>query len=176
MTERPSVSKIALKYGLISGVFMALFSVILSMLQLDLEQQSFYGKGGYLILIVAIVLALLEYRKIYEGLVYSKGVKLGTWVSFYAGLISSVYTYIYLKFIDHSLIEMIRDAQLAAMEDQEMSDAQIEQSMQIMNMVMVPGCLAIMAFIFYIILGFIFSLVLSAIFQKKPLETDPFDV
>jgi hypothetical protein len=176
MTERPSVSKIALKYGLISGVFMTLFSLILSMLHLDLEQQSFYGYGGYLILIIAIILALIEYRKFNEGLVYSKGLKLGTWVSLYAGLISSIYTYIYLKFIDHSLIEMIRDAQISALEDQEMTDAQIEQAMQIMNMMIVPGWLAIVAFIFIIILGFIFSLVLSAIFQKKPLETDPFDV
>jgi hypothetical protein len=176
MTEKPSDNFISLKFGFIGGFLMSLTSLILSVLNLDFDQQSFYGKIGYLIMIVAIALGLLEYRKRFEGLLYKKGLKIGTLISLYAGLVSSIYTYIYIKFIDHSLIQMMKDAQISALEDQEMSDVQIEQMMQIMNIVLVPGCIAIVILIFYTIMGFIFSLVLSAIFQKKPLVTDPFDV
>ena len=61
---------------------------------------------------------------------YGQGLGIGTLMSLIAGLLTSVFMYIYVKFIDTRMMERAMEMQRMEMEKQGMDDAQIDQAME----------------------------------------------
>ena len=81
--------------------------------------------------------------------------------------ISSVFTYIYMKFIDNSMIQQILDKQREAMEERGMDDAQIDQAMTMTEKFMTPEIMLGTGLFFGVVIIVIVALLISLVTQKK---------
>jgi hypothetical protein len=101
------------------------------------------------------------YLTIGEGL--QKGFGLG-WKS---GTITAAYYYMYYKFLNPEFMEKTRVLQEMKMEEQGLSQKEIEQAMYFADMFSGPGMLAAGSLIGIVIFIFILSLISSAILKKE---------
>ncbi len=167
MEESSNVSNksVALKYGLISGLVGIIFFLVLD----------FLGQGtnrgltwiGIVFSAVIMFLAHKEFIKDGDGYMsYKQGLGIGTLMSVVGSSINAVFMFVYIKFINTSFVDVIREQQIMEMEKRGMKDAEIEQAMKIAEMFIGPVAMAIFSIIFGILFGFILALIISA-FTKK---------
>lgn len=167
MEDKVTVSQIGLKYGIIIGLILIIYSMILEFLGLEWKTQQTLGYITYVILIIGIVLAHKAFKEGGDGFMsVGQGLGVGTLLSLIAGVLSSIFSFIYIKFIDDSMLEKIKDAQIEQMENQGMDDAQIEQAMEIAGKFTTPVAILIMGIVGMVFIGFILSLIVS-LFTKK---------
>ncbi len=160
--EKATVSQISKRWGLYLGLVLIAWSVITIIA--GMEGNDYMGYATYLFIIGGMVMAHKEFKENGDGYMsYSQGLGIGTLVTLISGLISVAFSYIYVKFIDDSLIEIIKDKQLEGMQEQGLSDAQIEQALEISGSFMVPEVMFPLALVFMVFFGFIIALVVSAI-------------
>ena len=81
--------------------------------------------------------------------------------------ISAVFTYLYIKFIDTGFLELVKQRQIEALQQQGMSDQQIDQAMEFSAMFMSAE-----AMLFYILVGgiigaLIIGLIVTIFTQKR---------
>ena len=160
-----SIKNIVVKWGIID----ALFGIILIILAdiMGLTGNSYFQWIGIPIFVVIVILAHKEYISGGEGhMSYVKGLSIGTLISALASFISSIFFFIYIKYINKVYIEMIKEKEIMKLENRELSDAQIEQSLEFMDFFMSPWLLTFYSFFFGIFIGFIISLIVT-IFTKK---------
>lgn len=166
MEERPSTARLALKWGLITGVG----SIVLSTLIFVTEQSqnSWVSAINYLIIIGGLALAMRDYKRLNAGyMTYSEGLGLGTLTSAIAGILTSMYTVVYLTFIDPGLMERTMDKLRDRYEEQGLSDTQIDQIMDMSQKFQNPSIQFILGILGAILMGFLFSLLVAAILRKN---------
>ena len=123
---------------------------------------------GFVVMVAVLWLGIKAVREESENqaMSYGRGVGTGVLISLYSGLMSSVYQFIHLKFVNPNFadyqIELIRPKWVSA----GMGDAQIEQAEHFTRMMMSPLANAILTPIFSVIFGVIISLII-AIFLKR---------
>jgi hypothetical protein len=163
---KATVSSVAIKYGLLTGLLSVVFSLILLLIQQQTDSP--WGWISYLILISGIVLAYREFKWQNRGyMTYGQGLGIGTLIGVVAGVLSAVFIYIYVAFIDSTILERTRENQIIEMERRKMSDEQIDQAMELTAGLFGPGFMAVAAFIGSIILAFLFSLVIAALMRNS---------
>jgi hypothetical protein len=162
----------ALLYGAITGGALVLHSVILY--ALDASFSTFAKVSGYVVPIAIIFLVLYMYRKEYRGgfMSYSQGLGMGTLIMVVAGLISAVYTFIFMKYIDPDFVKQIAQISEDAMLEKGMDEATIEQAMAFTEKFRSVGFMTIMSLVSSAIMGLVISAIVS-IFLKKE-NTNPF--
>ncbi len=152
-----SVSQVSIKYGIILGVVFIVFSLLLFMSGNFGNQ--WLGAVQYLFLIAGIVFAHNDFKRNGDGFMsYGQGLGIGTLTTLVSAVFSSIFTYIYMAFIDTNILEEMKEAQILELESQGMSDAQIEQALGFMT----PGVIIVIAILFFVFIGFILSLIISA--------------
>jgi len=166
--EKPSTARIALKWGLISSIIIIIYTVILYMT--GLFKNSALSWISFLILIIGIFFATREYKSLNNGfLSFGEGLGVGTLTSAVAGLIGSIFSYIYINMIDTTIMQQMSDLQRESMEARGMSSEQIDQAMEMAAKFTSPGMIFLFGLLGYVFIGFIFSLIISAIIKKdKP--------
>jgi hypothetical protein len=166
----PSTARVALKAGLITGLVMTVYSTVLSMM--GLPQSSPLHYVTFLLLVGGLVYGMREFKEQNGGyMTYGQGLGVGTLTSAVAGLLSSLISTFYVKFVDPTLLQRTMDEQRIQMEERGMSDAQIDQAMKIAESM--SGFSFIIATIGVVFFGFILSLIIAA-FVKR--ERDVLDV
>ncbi|RYF55409.1 MAG: DUF4199 domain-containing protein [Cytophagaceae bacterium] len=167
MEEKPSTASLALKWGGITGIALIVYSTVL------------YTIGGmanvwltsfvYVIIVVGLVLGIREYRTLNGGfLSIGEGVSLGALLTAVSGILSSAYSVIYTTLIDPGVREQMQNQARVKLEEQgNLTDEQIEQSLEIMQKFQTPGFLFILGILGSILVGVIFSLIISAIMRRK---------
>ncbi len=159
--EKTTVKQVSLKWGLYIGLVLIVWSLIIQMAGLVGNQPLSYVI--YLFIIAGIVLAHKEFKNEGDGFMsYSQGLGIGTLLSLVSGAISVVFSFIYVKFIDDSMLTIVKDLQVEKLEEQGLSDAQIDQAMSITEKFMVPEVMFPMALVAMVFFGFILSLIVSA--------------
>jgi len=167
MEDKVTVSQIGLKNGIIVGLILIVYGMILQFLNLDLKMMQYLGYVNYVILIVFIVLAHKAFKEGGDGfMTIGQGLGIGMLLTIIGSVISSIFSYIYLKFIDDSIIQRTLDYQIEELERRGMDDAAIEQAMAITSKIMTPEIMPIMAVVVMAFMGFIISLIVS-LFTKK---------
>jgi hypothetical protein len=165
MENKVTVSQVGLRYGLILGLVSIVFGLILQMT--GQATNNWLSSIGYILFIVVIVLAHKAFKEGGDGFMsIGQGLGIGTLLSVIGGTLSSIFTFIYLKFVDDSMLQMIRDKQIEAFEAQGMDDAQIEQAMEMAGKFSGPVAILIMGIVGSALVGFIISLIIS-LFTKK---------
>jgi hypothetical protein len=171
----PSTARVALKYGLLTALGLIIYSMVIQLAGLAGNQTVSYL--GILvtsaILVAGIVYAMKDFKSQNEGFMsYGQGLGLGALTATVSGLISGIFTYIYLTFIDNSAIKQAMDAQRDAMEARGMDDDQIDQAIAMAEKFSSPGMMVAISIISSLFIGFILSLIVSAIMKKERNELE----
>ena len=159
-TEEPSTKQIVIKWGLI----LALISIALALTTYITQT---VGGGlnwvGGVVTIIVIVLAHREYKSQGDGyMTFGKGLGIGTLVSVVSSVVSTIFSYIYLKFVDLAYMDIVREEQIREMEKTGMSDAEIDQALEFTSFFSTPEFILIIGIFGGVLIGFILSLIISA--------------
>lgn len=165
-TKNVSLRSVAIKYGLISGLLGIILLVIIDFAGLAGNQAAqWFG-----LLIVAIVMYFAHKEYINEGdgyMSYGQGLGLGTLMSLVSSVLSSIFFFIYVKFVNTAYMENMQEQQIMAMEERGMSDAEIEQAMKLTESFTSPAAMLIFGIIMGVFFGFLVALIVSAITKKS---------
>ena len=166
-----TTGKISMKYGLISGLIGIAFFVVLNLTGQGMNQSLSYV--GYLILAAIIYLAHKAYKDEGDGFMnYGQGLGIGTLLTLISSILTSIFFFIYVSFINKSYIQQVLDVTRQKMEDDGTPDGQIDQAMEITEKMLTPVIMPIIGLVATVFFGFIISLVVSAITQKKRPEAE----
>jgi len=169
MENQVSPSKIGVRYGVIAAIVFIIYGLILQLTGLAANQA--LGYVNLVFMIILFVLAHNAFKAANEGyMAYGQGVTIGVIISLIGGTISSIFTFIYLKFVDDSMIKIAMDQAYDKMAQKGLSDEQIDQAMKMTEKFMTPTMMMIFGIIFTFIFGLIIALIISAITQKKKPE------
>ena len=153
------------KFGVIASLAIIIYSLILNLTGLNTSQAM--GYITYLMLGAIMYVASKNYKEGNTGFVsFGGSFSISSIIAAISGAISSIFTYVYLLFIDSSMIDFIKEKQLEEFEKQGMTDAQIEQALHYSDMFMTPGAISIMAFIGMLFFGMIIALIVAAIVKN----------
>ncbi len=171
MNEQPTPARVALKWGLILGIVLIAYSLILFLT--DNVGNTGLGFVSYALSIGGIILAMREFRTLNGGfMTYGEGLTVGTLTSGVSGLLSALFSTFYTTVIDTGVMERMADQTREKLEESGVSDEVIEQQMEFVQMFQSPGLLFVFGVIGSVILGLLLSLVIAA-FMKKTKE-NPF--
>lgn len=161
MEERASIKSVGIKWGLILGILsIAFFMVGIALGDPNMTALRWLS---ILVIIVVIVMAHREYKNNGDGfMTYGQGLGLGTLVAAVSSVISAVFSYVYIKFIDDNFMENSRQMQIQEFEKQGMTDEQIEMAVEMSARFTTPEMILVIGIVFGIFIGFIISLIVSA--------------
>ena len=166
--EKKSTFLPALQFGLLTGLAMIIFELILFLAGVSLH--SSLNLIGYLIFIGGLYWGMANIReKRLEGVMtYGKAFGVGFWISFFAAILLGIFAFAYVKYINPGILDTVvsqaEDKILAAKPN--ISDAELQKSLDMVKMFATPVFSAVSGFFRYIIVGSIFSLII-AIFAKR---------
>jgi hypothetical protein len=158
--------KYALNYGAVLGLTLIIFNVILYMLGIMLNGR--LGWVSYIFIIFITLTAIKKFRESQNNILsYGQGVKTGTMVNVFSGILMAMFTYTLYSVIDPDLILQLRDVQEQALMVQGFSDDEIEMQMQMFEKFNNPGFIAFSSFFGSTIMGLIISLIASIFLKRK---------
>lgn len=165
--ENATTKSSGIRYGLIGGLISVVFFVGLNFSGADMTA-SYWNWIGYAITGVLIFLAHGYYKQNGDGFMnYGEGIKIALWQGLISALIGSVFMFVFLSFVDDSMLQAIKDKAISDMETQGMSDEQIEQGMKVAGMFMSPVAMLVFGIIGGIIGSVILGLIVSIFTQNK---------
>jgi hypothetical protein len=166
--KKMSVNLYAIQYGLALGVVFIIFDLILYIFKAPIDSWVRYLQ--YLIMLVFIIYAIINYRNKYsKGFIkYGRSLLTCFLIALYAGIIFAVYKYLFLKFFDHSIVVQVKEfARHKIAEKGNLDEDKVDQIMQMQKWVYTPFVLAMSGIINTAFWGIIFSIIVSLFIKKE---------
>ena len=159
-------------YAVIMTIIGAVMRLLMYFTGFETEKLAVGQYIGYLGLVIMIVVLSLGIRAVREEspgkyISYGKAVGTGILISLFSGLMSGVYNFIHLKFINTQFADYQIELIKTKWEQAGMSAAQMEQAEGVTRMMMGPIAQAIFTVVITVCLGLVISLI-AAIFLKRP--------
>ncbi|MFK7953231.1 MAG: DUF4199 domain-containing protein [Ekhidna sp.] len=168
-SSNTTVKSVAMKWGVINGLLAIVLLLIIDFAGLIGNQA--VGWIGYVVFLVLLILAHKQFKEEGDGYMsYGQGLGIGTLAMVISSVISSTFFFIYISFINSEFVDFIKEKSIMDMENQGMSDAEIEQAMGFSESFMSPVALTIFGLLGAIFFGFIISLIVSAITKNTQPE------
>lgn len=166
MEKKLSKSMATLNWGIILGIILVLYSVILYAFGQLLNQGLTWV--SYILMIGVIFYGAKTIRDTAcDGVMsYGRALGTGTLISVYGAVIVALYTYILYSFIDTELINSIIELMEEKLLEQGIPDDQIETIVNMQKKFTTPSMISVMTVPSFAFFGFIISLITS-IFVKK---------
>lgn len=161
-----TTTSVAVRYGLLAGLISVIISFGLNMAGLENSPAKWLTS---LVLVGGIFLAQKAFKQQNGGFMsYGQGLGIGTILAVVSGLLSAIFSYVYITFIDPEFLGRIMDKTRAEMEAKgSMSDAQIDQAMGWTSKMMTGPMMFVSVLIGSLIMGFLVSLIVSAIVKNN---------
>ena len=122
----PTVKSTAVKWGMINGLISIIFFVVVDFAG-QAGNQALSWIGG-VIFLALLVFAHREFKNDGDGYMsFGQGLGIGTLIAVVSSILSSVFTFIYVSFINTNFTEALREKSIADMEASGQSQAQIDQ-------------------------------------------------
>lgn len=171
MEEKSTFLKNSLTHGLITGLAVVIYSVLLYVLELNLN--SALGYVAYIIIIAGFFLGTKSYRdnNLNGTISYGKALGYSTMILLIVAIVSTLYNYLLFTIIDPDIVDKMIALGEEKMLEKGMSDEQIEMTISIQNKFMSPILMTISGFIEMMFIGFLLALITSAVVKK---EDDPY--
>lgn len=172
MEENKPILKTWIYYGLITAAIVIVLDLVFYVM--DLPRESYIRFMAILVYIGGLIWAAKSYRDIHSGglITYGKAFTVSFMTGLFAVFIVSIYTYLFLEFIDPSVIkETLEASENKMLDNPDLTDEQIDQMMEFSARTATSTIWAIGAFIWITIIVTLISLITS-IFIKK--EETPF--
>lgn len=170
-TVKPNSTKVATKWALISAVTGIVITYAFEFLNVD--QDSSVKYLAYIPFIAFLFLAQKEFREELGGYItFGEAYSTGFRYALFTGLISAVFTYIYLQWLSPEMMDKVIEATRTSLEEKDTPSDQAEKALE-MTRQWGPLFGAFGIAIGYAIFGAIVSLVGAAIFKKV---RSPYDI
>lgn len=170
MNDQLSIKPIAFKYAAIAGVFSFGYSVLLT--SLGKSQDPFLQYLSVMVYVTATIFAYREYRTYNNDVLsFRTGTKLGTLMSFIAATITSIFNYLYIRFVDDSAVKQAVEITRTALEgNPEISDEQYEMTISLMEKLSTSPLPHLVSIFFLTFLGFILSMAVAQMMKREPVD------
>lgn len=163
--ERPKTGAVSKRYGIITALSVVIYSLVINIARLNTSKA--LGWLVYLIIIVGIVKASQEFKKSTRGtMTFGEGFRIGAVICLITGTVSAIFTYIYLAFIDSSLIALGLEKARESMESQGLSEDKIEARLAVAAKFVTPPMMSLWTLLGTIFIGLIISAIIAAITKK----------
>lgn len=161
-----SLGIITLGYGLLLGVVVIIFSLLLFLVNVD--KMSPLNYLSFVFVIAGIIYFQFTYRNKYLGgyISYGKAFSVGFLTIVYYSVIITIFTYIYFVYIDPGAIEAMKSMAEEKYIRQGLSDQEIDRVMIVTNRFQTPVAMTLSALFGGIAFGAVICLITS-IFVKK---------
>ena len=169
VTTTPTVTtrSVGVRYGIIGGLISIAYFLILTTAGIDMSE----GIGRWAGMIITVVIVFLAHKNFKDNgdgfMSYGQGIGIGFWIGLVSAAISSIFTYIYAKFIDESFIAGIREKAITDMEAKGQSQEQIDAAMKFVDMFTSAEAILFFGLFFGVLITIVVALVIS-IFTQKP--------
>lgn len=165
-TLAPTTRQTGIRYGLILGVISIAYFVVLSVAGVNMSG----GPAQWAGLLFSLIIFILAHKYFKENgdgyMSYGQGIGIAFWTSLVSSVLSSAFTFVYVSFVDSSFVENLKQQQIEKMQEQGMSDAQIDQAMGFAEMFMSPTSMLIFGIVGGIFFGILVGLVVTIFTQK----------
>ncbi len=155
------------RYGLILSLISIIYFLVMSVMNINMTE----GPARWFSMIFTLAAIFLAHKYFKENgdgfMAYGQGVGIAFWLTLVSTVIYSIFFYVYIKFIDSSFMDMIRDQQLEQLEARGMSDEQIEQAMKFTEMFTSPEALLGFGIFGGVFFGVIIGLIVAIFTQNK---------
>lgn len=166
-TLQPTTRSVGVRFGLIAALISIVYFLVLNVSGIDMTQ-GVWNWVGYAITLALLILAQKQFKDKGDGYMsYGQGVGIAFWMGLISAVISSIFTYIYIKFVDTNFLELVKQRQIEAMQAQGMTDQQIDQGMQVASLFMTPEAMFIYMLLGGILVTVIVGLIVTIFTQKK---------
>lgn len=165
--NKNSIYKNAANYGLILGLAIVIYTLILHFL--GAGQNRFAGWATFVFTAVAVYVGTKSFRdKMQEGYIsFGKALGSGMLIVVFASLIQSVFTYIFFAYLSPESMQDMFVAMEEAMLETGTPEDQIEMSVEMMKSFTSPMSLAITGIFTSAFVGLIISLVIAAFVKNE---------
>lgn len=166
--EQPSKMKSALNFGAIVGLILMILSLVTYVF--EMYDNKLFGYLSWVVLAAGIVIGIKKYRDgALNGFIsYGNALGYGVLLAFFASIIASFASYIYLGFIDSSFLEFQLEQTEIQMIEQGQAEETIEMAMSWTRKVVSPIGFFIMGILGTTMLGLVISLIASAFLKNDP--------
>ena len=166
-TAPVTTRSVGIRYGLFMALAGIAYFVIMNVLDVDMTQG--VGRWGSMIFYIAlIVLAHKNFKDSGNGFMsYGQGLGITFWMALLSSVLGSIFTWVYVKFIDTGYIQKMLDKQEEAFVQNGMSDEQIRQAMSMTAKFMTPEMMLVFGVVVGIIIILIVGLIVTIFTQKK---------
>ena len=170
-----STKDVMIKYGILLGIIMLLFQVILYVTDNFLAPHWSLGILSFLIMVVIIVTRLKTFKKNNEGyLKLVQALKIGVGIAIISSIVGIIWTIILTQVLEPNYTELalgvVRDQIIEQYPD--MTDTQIEQALSFQENFTKLGFMIPISIILSAFFGFIITLVSGLIMKKDNPYTD----
>lgn len=168
-TTPVSTTSVGLRYGLLTG----LVSIIISFgLFVTHQETNPLRYATFMVLIAGIVLAMNSFKQNNQGFMsFGQGVGIGAMLSAVVGVLSGIFSYVYMSFIDPDVVSRMTEKIRSDMEARGgMTDEQIDQAMAMSVKFMNGPFTLIAAVLGTLLVGVILAMVISAFIKNAPPE------
>lgn len=171
--QNKSALSTASKYAILTALAMFIFSIILYMTGMYLNQGVNYL--SYAIMLAGLIFAVKDRRdKDLNGfMTFGEGFKTGFLFCIITGAIGVVFSIIMMKFIAPDMIEQILKKAETDMINQGLPDSQIQVAMEWTRKFTTPLGIAIWSIVASAFFGAILSLIVAAIFKRSNGQLQP---
>lgn len=170
-----SMRPTAVRYGV--AVALAIIVIGLIFTLLDLSDPTDPSKIGntiqqlisYVAILVAVVLAIQHHRNKELGgyISYGRGLAIGTFTGLIIGVISAIWTLIYMYVIDPEMQDKIKKAAIQKAIEQGAPQETFDQGSGLMDTFTSPIFLALAGLFGTVLVAFIISLIVAAVLKKE---------
>lgn len=173
MENKISFKTIMLTYGLYLGITSIILSVANYSFGNIYEPHWIKGLLEYLLIIGFIVLGLKALKQENNGFLrLGDAIKLGIGIALVAGIITAIYFFIFINYIETDFITKMLEfqEQMQYEKSPDMDEALIEKQIEMTKKFMTPGIIAGMTIVGNVIIGLIISLIAGLIMKKEETE------
>ena len=168
------MQKVGTKYGLICGLLYIIFGMGSILAGSAAQQNPLIGTGIGLGMLIStffvIFYGVKEFRDNVNGgkLAIGEAVKLGALIALIGSLLAASFTLLYHFVIDPGYMDRMMDTMRESLEENGMSDEQIDQTMKWSNMFRSPILGAGFTIVWYCLWGLVKGLISGAILKREP--------
>ncbi len=168
--QQATAKKFVLNYGLLLGIVSVIFGVIMYVTNVYLDPGFIYSAIGFLVLVVIITLGIKAFKTENGGyLSLGEALKVGIGVAVIGGIITAVWSFVLMNYIEPEYINQIMDVQREKMVEMNpnMTDAQMESAMEISSKMGSPLMIMAFSLIGNLFFGLVISLIAGLIMKNK---------
>jgi uncharacterized membrane protein YczE len=168
MLQEIKPQQVGVRFGLMVGIGSILLHLILFVTHWYVD----YSRIDYLdniIMLIGFILACNAFKKgYYNTMTFKQGFEVGAWSILISSFITATFIFIYIKFIDHTLLEALRDEEMRDIASQKLTDEQFKKLMDNMHVFMSPWFIAGVRLVRGLGIGIILAAVVATLLKKEP--------